>query len=117
MASDESLKEFEGATLRYASINLRYKISYRLLKLSVTQYYVICACTFYCIYELGTQVTYVAFNLSSSNRGHDLGLVSARLYCLSKSSIDPVIFLLCAVFLSLRRKRNRLISAVMRGRR
>lgn len=64
MASDESLKEFEGATLRYASINLRYKISYRLLKLSVTQYYVICACTFYCIYELGTQVTYIAFNLS-----------------------------------------------------
>lgn len=27
MASDESLKEFEGATLRYASINLRYKIN------------------------------------------------------------------------------------------
>lgn len=27
VASDESLKEFEGATLRYASINLRYKIN------------------------------------------------------------------------------------------
>lgn len=24
MASDQSLKEFEGATLRYASINLKY---------------------------------------------------------------------------------------------
>lgn len=27
VASDQSLKEFEGATLRYASINLKYALS------------------------------------------------------------------------------------------
>lgn len=68
VASDQSLKEFEGATLRYASINLKYV----LLKLYDYLYLVYCLILFLLCILISFSLCHCSYNCSQSEEEEKL---------------------------------------------